>query len=209
MAAFKVDGTFTAAEVQGGPNRTFPFERDTTAFIEEQKYIIAKANFSRLAIGTVHPTITTAFLVAETDLQNVGAGLVEWTRRYATVPATRNEYETYLHTFLEIVNATGGDGARSSFTKKVNSRIEYAYFHVGSVAYPTIDDVPLISGFQPTYAYWGSALEVEFLSLVTTPTSDAYLAMVAAEDEIAVEDSDVRPWMGNIYERVTRYVVAR
>lgn len=209
MAAFKVDGTFTTAAVQGGPTRTFPFERDLTAFIEEQKYIILKANFARLALSTAHPSIATAFLVGESDLQNVGAGLVEWTRRYATVPATRSEYESFLYTYPEIVNATGGDGARGPLAIKVNSRVEYSYYHVGSVAHPTIDDIPLISAFQPLFSYWGAPIAVEFLSLVTDPTSDDYLEMVDDEEEIAVEDSDLHPWMGNIYERVTRYVLAR
>lgn len=209
MSAFKVDGTFTVATAQGGPQRTFPFERDLTAFIEEQRYIQTKADFARLALSTAHPTIATAFLVQETDLQNVGAGLVEWTRRYATVPATRNEYESYLYTFVEIVRATGGDGTRGPFTRKVNSRVEFAYFHVGSVAYPTVGDIPIVAGFQPMQDIWGSPVEVEFLSQTTDPTSDDYLDLVDAETEIAVEDSDIHPWMGNIYERITRYVVAR
>ena len=208
MAAFKVDGTFTSAEVQGGTRRSFPFERDTTAYIIEQDYIILLANFARLALSTPHPIDTNVFLVQETDLQNLGAGLVQWTRRYATVPATRNEYESFLYTFVEITAATGGVGTRGAFTKKVNSRVEYAYFRVGTIAYPTVGDIPTVSGFQPQLSIWGSPIDVEFLNLLTDPTSDEYLADVAAEAELAVEDSDVHPWLGNIYERVTRYVTA-
>lgn len=208
MAAFH-SNSFATAATHGGPRKTFPFERDTTAYIIEQDYMQTSAAFARIALSTAHPTDASAFLVAETDTQNLGGGIVQWTRRYATVPATRDEYETYLHTFVEIIAATGGAGARGPFTKKVTSRIEYAYFHVGTAAYPTVDTIPLVSGFQPTQTIWGSPIEVEYLSLVTDPTSDDYLDLVAAGDEIAVEDSDLHPWMGNIYERVTRYVVAR
>ena len=209
MSAFTTDGTFITAAVQGGPNRILPFERDLTAFIEEQRYIIAKSSFARLALNTAHPSIASCYLVAETDPQNIGGGLVEWTRRYATIPATRNEYETYAYTFVEIIRATGGDGTRGPFTKRVVSRVEYAYYMVGAGgSYATVGDIPLVDGFRPQQDIWGSPIDVEFLSQTTDPTSDAYLALVAAETEIAVEDSEVRAWMGNIYERVTRYVVA-
>lgn len=210
MSAFKVDGTFTSAAVQGGPHRTFPFERDLTAFIEEQRYMILKANFARLALSTPHPTIATAFLVQETDLQNLGSGLVEWTRRYATVPATRSEYESYAVTFPAIYDAVGSDSYRTlPLSLKVAARVEFAYYHVGvDVAYPTVEDIPLVERFSPLYSASIDA-EVDFVNPSTVPTATEYLAMVAAEDEIAVEDSELHPWLGNIYERVTRYVKAR
>lgn len=210
MAAFKTDGTFTTADVHGGPRRTFPFERDLTAFIEEQDYMILKANFSRLALSTAHPSIPTAFLVQETDLQNLGAGLVQWTRRYATVPATRNEYESFAATFPAIFDAVGSDSYRTlPLSLKVVARVEFRYFHVGTdPLYPTVADIPLIERFSPVFSVSIDA-EVDFVNPGTVPTVTDYLAMVEDGDEIAVEDSELRPWMGNIYERVTRYVTAR
>lgn len=209
MAAFKVDGTFTTAAVQGGPHRTFPFERDTTAFIEEQRYIQLKANFERLALNTAHPTIPTAYLVQETDLQNVGAGLVEWTRRYATVPATRIEYQADPYVFPAVFDAIGSDSWRiAPLAMSVTHRVEYSYYLVGSATYPTVDDIPLVLKFAPLFSV-SIPVEVDFVNPSTVPTASAYLDLVDDAEELAVEDSDLHIWLGNIYERVTRYVKAR
>ena len=210
MSAFKTDGTFTTAAVQGGPSRRHPIERDTTAFLEVQRMIQTKSDFARLALNTAHPTIANCYLVEETDPINIGGGLIEWERIYANVPADRNEYESYLYTFVPIIRATGGDGTRGAFTLKVTSRVEYKYYLVGSGgSYATPTDIPTVTGFVPMQDIWGSPVVVDFLSQTTDPTSDDYLTWVAAEAEIAVEDSDVHAWLGNIYERVTRYVIAQ
>ena len=210
MGAFKTDGTFTTAAVQAGPSRRLPFERDAAAFIEEQRYIQTKADFARLALNTAHPTIASCYLVQETDPRNVGGGLVEWERIYANVPAERNEYESLLYTFVPIIRATGGTGVRGAFTLKVTSRVEYKYWLIGTGgSYATAPEIPTVAGFVPKQDIWGAEVVVDFLSQTTNPTSDTYLTWVAAEAELCVEDSDVHAWMGNIYERVTRYVVAQ
>jgi hypothetical protein len=157
-------------------------------------------------LSTAHPSITTAFLVQETDLQNLGAGLVQWTRRYATVPATRSEYESFAYTFPAYLAGAESDPMREPLTRSVQSRVEYAYFHVGTALVPTVADIELAQRQRYVFPPYGDSDKVHS---GTEPTLTEYLEWVDEGRELVAEDARCHAWLGNIYERITRYIIAQ
>lgn len=216
MAAFKVDGDFTVATACSAARKSFPIPGDNTSFIVEQDFMQFFANFTPLALNTAHPTFTNAYLVEETPLQDLGGGVARWTRRYATIPATRDEYETFAYHFIGFygvwgINVTTVTG-RDRFTKTVVSRLKHEYFLCATgQTYETPDLIPII----PAQAYEFNGIATDYLgdsppfSVASDPSRTEYEAWIAAGTEIVAEDSRVSRWLGNIYERVTRYVVAQ
>ncbi|HOP99105.1 MAG TPA: hypothetical protein PLK78_16935 [Verrucomicrobiota bacterium] len=221
MAAFKVDGDFTVATACSAARKSFPFPGDNTSFIVEQDFMQFFANFTPLALSTPHPTFTDAYLVEETPLQDLGGGVARWTRRYAQIPATRNEYEAFAYQFVGYIGITWGINVptfpgRHRFTKTVVSRLKHEYFLCATgQTYETPDLIPII----PAQAYKFNDLVVDYLwdssgphAVAVAPSEPSraeYEAWVAAGAEIVAEDSRISRWLGNIYERVTRYVVAQ
>ena len=115
------------------------------------------------------------------------------------------------------------DPGRTPRVESVTSRLLHEFFLVGANGqYDTADDIPSIgaqryvygSGFGanaggdlPDRIIW--PVNVTGVTNGTSPTTEEYKALVAAGSEIVAEDSKLRRWRGNIYERVTRYVVAK
>ena len=229
MSAFKTDGTFTSAALHGPARISFPFPGDSATKIIEQDFVVFFANFSALALNTAHATFTDAYLVGESPLQDIGGGVAMFTRTYAQKPATRSEYESFAYNFIGYLGdqlppydtwpGTGEQRGRDPFTKKVLSRLEYDYFRVWATTgdYSSVASIPFIEA--QTYITDDTASErpVKYLTDTsintaageTIPTQQDYKALVIAGTEIVAEDCDIRRWMGNIYERVTRYVVAQ
>ena len=226
MAAFRTDGTFTTASATGAAEKSFPIEGDNSSFIVEQDFVIAIGSFSPLALNTAHPTYTTAYLVKESPLQDLGAGIMRWTRTYAQIPATRDDYETSVYRFPGFLGAgtppysqyqiAVGD-QRDPFEKSCVTRVENEYFLCAAgQTYVSPDLIPII----PATKYHFDGIEnnlVDYLvdhttnpfATETVPSLPDYLAMITAGDEVVVEDSRVERWMGNIYVRKTRYVKAQ
>jgi hypothetical protein len=227
MAAFKIDrngGAYTTATLNGAYRQSFPIAGDVTAKVIEQDFQIAYGSFSALALNTAHATVTTAYLVEETPLSDLGGGIVQWTRRYATKPATRSEYETFSYRFPGYLGTGnppynqyyGADPVgRDPQVLTVPSRIEYVYARIFSSGgdYTTVAAFFAASG-QAAQVYSVSSnaeARVDYLfdgSPTSTPTLTAYKALVTAGTEIVAEDSKLTRYMGNIYEISTRYVVA-
>lgn len=241
MSILWQDGDFTLASASGGKEKSFPFDGDSESFVSTQEFMQFYANWARLPLNSVDPDDPLAYLVAESPLQDLGGGIVKWSRTYARIPATRYEYESYAYTFPGYVatleqrlttpwalpsgtfTATDDPGRRP-LTESVTSRLLHEYFLVGANGqYDAASDIPAIAAQTYRYgAYFGvnagGDLPDKLLWPATTilgavngtsPTKEAYQALVVAGTEIVAEDSKLRRWRGNIYERVTRYVKAK
>lgn len=224
MAAFKTDGTFTTATLHGPYRRSLPIVGDTTAQIIEQDFQIAYGSFSALALDTAHATVTSAYLVSETPPSEVGGGILQWTRVYATVPATRSDYESfsyrfpgYLGTLNPPYNQYYGDDpeGRDPLVLTVSSRIEYKYALCATgqtYTTPTAFYNALGVSAQVYSINTNDEARVDYLfdgsPSASDPTLTAYQALVTAKTEIVAEDSVMSRYMGNIYQIATRYVVA-
>jgi hypothetical protein len=234
MAAFKTDGTYTTAVISGPARKSLPFEGDASSFIVEQDFMVAFASYTPLALNTAHPTFTTAYLVRESALEDMGGGIATFTRTYATIPASRNEYESFATFFPGLFDTTaavppynqywaGTGNGKDPITKKVTSRLRHEYFLCAAgQTYTSPDLIPVLPAIKYTLVSNPEARaqyllpEGDFWS-DSDPSREDWEALIAGgaglgtganAGEFIAEDSDVRRWAGNIYERVTRYVKA-
>lgn len=223
MSLLKTDGTFTTASAVGKPRISFPIPGDITAYTVDQDFMIFADNFAASALDAAHSTFTTAYLVGESPTQDLGGGVVRWTKTWATKPATRSEYESFAYNFIGFWYWTGGSASigRPRRTATVLSRTEYKYFRVFSSGgdYTTVAAMHAanaVDAYRYTFATDTDA-DIDYLvdstaypaQRATTPSQSAYETLISGGTEIAAEDSTVRRYMGNIYEIATRYVVAQ
>lgn len=108
MAAY-LDGSgsvtaFDTANRVNPPRFSFPFPQDPTTQAVELDYRQLYANWSAgtldstaAAAGESFSGAATFYLVSESPLRPIGAGVVEWTRTYMEIPAQRSEYESYAY----------------------------------------------------------------------------------------------------------------
>lgn len=95
---------------------------------------------------------------------------------------------------------------RDPYTEEVGSLLQLDYFLPGvSAGIATVQDIPLI---EPVTIYDNTGRQTTSFSATTSPTLTTWRAKVAAEDYVCAVRSIPRRWMGNIYERATRYVKA-
>jgi len=233
MAGYKDNGTFTTAASDGPYRISLPIPRDNTARIVEQDFIIAAANFAAATLDTAHATITAAKLVEETPPEDVGGGIVRWTRRYATKPANRDDFETFSYRFPGLYGSgnppynqywtSGDDDGRDPFTKMVTSRLRYEYFLCASgETYTTPGAIPILPQLEFTLTTNAQA-RMDYLLPAgdyladTVPTKEAWITLVgggtgigtgANAGEFIAEDSRIENYMGNIWARITRYIKA-
>lgn len=149
-----------------------------------------------------------------------------WTRTYAQVPDSYSEPAGLMaYTFIGwapyqfvITNSTVTRSGRPPYSKIVPVRLQRDYFLVGiGGSYATAELIPktaqqiytfpdIVSGYPvPSQFIWDSP---PFPS-ATTPSLTAYQDIITAVGEIVVENSTVTRWMGNIFCRETRYVLAQ
>lgn len=158
-------------------------------------------------------------LLLQDDPEQIDGDLYRYTRTYGLPPPQWSQFESYIYTTPSIQGSPGVSAGRRSITKKVSSRVLHEYQRVTGDAIAGGNKQPLNGvatlPLQPTAVFKiviPAANNAETNQLVqggsfpTDPDRDTYLTTIAGT-EIVVE-SDVRLWMGNIYERVTRTVEA-
>lgn len=93
---------------------------------------------------------------------------------------------------------------RRPFSQVVLASIHYDYYLPGVTGgITTVADIPILNP-TPIVDQLGDRLDS--YADWTTPSLSTYQTSVIAEDSIVAEASELHPWMGNIWERVTRYV---
>lgn len=149
-----IDGTWTAAIATGLPVLSQPFVGDSGFYVLNQEYQQFAENFTPLALNTAHPDATyTAYkLVSESPNQDIGNGIVKWTRTYAKVPTTRNDYATISYNFVGFYGAIADIATvtsfpivgRNRFSNNVTCRIQYDFYLVDGTTYATPASIPTI-----------------------------------------------------------------
>lgn len=239
-----------------------PWSPNQAAFVIEQDFMVAleayipmqlnSAYYDGWAIGWTAvtsqgyplPDLGQAVLVEEGQPVDMGQGIVKITRRFATIPPTRNDVEQYVYTFPGYNN--GGDSSRLPFSRNVLSRLQFDYFIFDDLdvipGVPRFPDGPrldantglypdeLILDAQYYYAAVVGAVENNIFlpqgeeMVLTNPPDDSdpgtlpstqdWLGWLNGDGtsdgnipELIAEASTMRRWMGNIYERRTRYVL--
>lgn len=234
MSAFRIDGALTTAVAVGGARKSFPFEGDVSSFIVEQDYHVLIGSYATLAAGAAHATYTTAYFVRDSELENIGAGVVKFTRTWAQIPATRNEYGTFAFQYPGLYGTQTppyafqywivADDGRDPYLAVGSSRLKHEYFLcIALQTYPTPDSIPILPKLAFNIDANQSSRNAYLLKAGvfwsdTNPTVEEWLALMAGgtgigtgseAGEFIAEDSTIERWKGNIYSRVTRYLKAK
>src|SRR5512146_759864 len=139
-----VDGDFTVAEPVSLPVFSSPIRATTAEYIFTQDWMQYRADFLPLALNTPHPSAgqnpdySAFLLVSEGPRQDIGGGVVKWTRTYAKVPDPYDEFESYSYPFIGLEGRwnIGNQGNTVAVTGRprksaiVNSRVRHEYFLV-------------------------------------------------------------------------------
>lgn len=229
--AFTVDDDLTVPQ-ESGPIRYSAPLPDGKTYLLEQDFMQFAKKFEALPQGSQHPEQPSYYLYEETPLVSLGAGVVTWSRKYVRLPEARDEFETFVYTFPGWIGGDSDitDDARDPFTETIISRVRFEYFQPGvspGIAKPK--DIQVYERFQ-VFAQGGRNYPVDVLGGVTTPTKDQYISalstpvlvtpaesafgvyryvLIPSEKQLVAETSSVRRWIGDVYERKTRYVTAK
>ena len=237
MSANYTDGNWTLKWPIGKARKSFPIDGDVATYLIEQDYIQLRANYSAAALNTTHyaamgsgsPTDggaagdSSAYLITIGPHQDMGQAIVRWTEVYSTKPAERSEGESFAYNFIGFYGAAGQTNitGRDRFTQTVLSRLAFKYYIPGIDGGITTEaDIPIIAAQK--YVWDGTTNNTDFLaetpfSATSDPTRTEYETLMAGgtgigtganAGEFVAEQSIVRRWRGNIWERVTRYVKA-
>lgn len=170
--------TFTAAGTQ------FTLDADPSVSVDDQvqvKYTVSTPT------GQVGRTVLRA-VVTVTTSTNI------------TVGAISENYPVTWQTVQKV------DPGRDPEARTVASELHIDYFLPGvSAGITSPSDIGIIDELE----IWDSAgRKAKSFTDSTTPTRTAWAADIAAGTKVVVERSVVRRWLGNIYERSTRYARA-
>ena len=189
----------TAAETTVDPRIVYPFRElgDTSGYVVERDFVQAQSSYSGpMALDTADGTFTSAYLIEETSPTPIDAGLVQFTRRFATVPSSFTSYifETYTFPGYYPNYDTGGGSFRDPLPKVVP--ISVANSFTKSATPPTGVTIPS-QKFDVTR--FGSY--VDYVDGSSSPTVSSYLADVSASNDLVVRDPQVvRAYgVGNIW----------
>lgn len=220
MANQIIDGDLTTPQPIGTPRISLPFsgKGDQSTLVYEQDFIQIASLFVPLSANSIHPTISNAYLVLESDLRPINlAGVAMWTRRYAVIPQTRNEGGSIAYQFPGLTVIGSNATLRIPYTWTVSCRVQLDYYLVGpNGAYSSVIQLPVIERqryYLPGMA-GGIGTDVDTLvsaasEIPTTPTTETYQSWISSGYEIVAEASIMSLWQGNIWQRATKYIIAR
>lgn len=184
------------------PKKSFPIRQDLSAIVYEIEYVQQDEFFRPAPLNLLCPDNNKAFLVDETRPKKMQNGLVQFFRKFATIPATRKEYGTGNFTFPSFKNlSTDGSTTRTSFTRSVIVSIELSYIQTTD----PLNDISLQTEFEVTD---GNGNIVKFVAGDTTPSLQEYQVKVQNQEEIQTQQTSISRWMGDIWEIENRKVVA-
>jgi hypothetical protein len=185
----------------------YPIPRAPTAKVLRERWWINHTSYSRVALDTAHPNTTdfpSFYLVDEQPYRRTEEHTF-FERVYATVPSSvPDDVDIITYPFPELAGAT----YRPPLTKPVKARIARVFSLNATPAHPTtgLTITPRFKIVIDTFPIY----EVPYVAgTVTDPTLTEYLAAVTAGDELVAEESSIVPYLGNIWEVRTPYVVAQ
>lgn len=218
MSDYIYDGDYLTAQPHGTPRIVLPFsaQGDQSTISYEQDFVQRYDFFVPLSKNSIHPTDATAYLIGESELKptNVG-GVCMWTRRYSRIPASRDVGGSIAYQFPGIVISST---VRIPYVWTVACRTHLDFYLVGpNGTYPDVIHLPVIERqrYYVTPAPNGTigsdtlTLSSAAVSPSTNPTSETYQGWIVAGVEIVAEASQYTQWQGNIWQRATKYVIAR
>ena len=203
------DDWATAVEVSNVARIDYPFQSigDTTAIIYERDFVQAGSSWAPLALGTADGTYATAFLFEETEPQEMGAGLVIWSRRFGTVPTSFTSYSYEAVTFPGYFSSyEDSTSFRSPLAKVVALKQTHTFANTDD---PLTNFAVSAQELQPVNSR-GEA--VNYVDTGSTPYTQAgYAAAVAGGTFLTIKDNVLRRCYGSgdIWEQIQFQAVAQ
>ena len=136
-----------------------------------------------------------AWLIEETSPVHQEGDLVRWTKRYATVPTTWNDYEMRPYQFPGYYNDTAETNYRAPLKEVGLWEIQHFYEHAPGADVLARIEVPA----QAFQVYDPDGAVIEYVDATSDPTYTAYVAQVAAGTYLTASDSVMERYAGNVW----------
>ena len=196
-------GWQTAVEISSVPRFKYPFQGlgDTSGYIVERDYVQNGDYFSPLALDTADATYTSAFLFEETEPSPIGNGLVEWTRKYGTVPSTFSYNTSESYSFIGYYDSYDTNSSyRDTYPTPTIVKVTNYFIKSTDIetdfAFNVVDDQSFVSLNNRNE-------KINYVDGTSSPSISAYQALVTAGSYINVRDSLITKayGAGNIYRK--------
>lgn len=214
------DGSFAAAVQQGAPKWNYPFfdRGDSTSFECIITYWQDQSTYSQTPVGTTK-TITvpgkgnyTCYAVFESNALDKGNGILEFSITYANLPITRLEGGAMIWSMQ-------ADMATYIYGTFFSNVIEYYFYSISKTwtvqwqfEYFTYLPSPILSPRVITGNVGGIGLYI-YIGTQSTPSSpnsiisSTSVLNTNAGQRVAIQDSIVDIYKGNIYYRKTPFLL--
>jgi len=173
-----------------------------------ETYIQLRSSFAAQAIDTGSSRNSGYYLIDESPVEPMGPGLspvVQFTRTYAAVPASRSETVRVLFNYPGKSSGSGASwlryGLRRPITLEVNATDAFQYFRITTGSggpTPSAITVPTLSSEVVDYFGVGYDTSPPYSLIGTTSP--------ASEPSSYVVSNAISRWKGNIWQMVTRTV---
>ena len=174
--------------------KTFPVREDLSAIIYEIDYAWLESLFQPSPLGIKCPDNKQAVLVFESDPVNEGNGIVKFTRKFSTIPADRDEFETGSFTFPAFKNYSSDTTTnRASFSFNGVQKVSFSYLYTTDPE----NDLNIVDQFKPLDA---NGNQCNFIAIDTNPVFPDYISIVNQGGYLQAKQTEVSRWMGNIWE---------
>lgn len=186
----------------------------------------------QLSNGQPTESLSEAILVEIGDLEDMGQGIIKVKLRFATLPPTRNEIEQFCYNFVGLSNGRQNFNANVNSRLQYDyfvfddfDILDSLLFPLGARLNSTTGLYPIDLILQPQKYYAPVADAVANAIFLPSdaalsdspnggvtpgslPTSSDYVGWYKADPpELIAEGSTMRRWLGNIFERRTRFVI--
>jgi hypothetical protein len=222
-----VDGDWTIEDPGSVPVLQSPIPATTDSDVFEQVFVQALTDFNPTPLNTPHPSAgdtpdySDFVLVKEGPKQDIHGGMVRWTRTYARVPESWDDYASYsypligfLGVFLAgsvgVVNPVLATG-RPRKARVVDCRIHRDYFLTGpGGSYTSPGDVPWFRA-QEYFASDGTFSGITFIANgqtsdfisdpvltfpATSPDRTTYVGWMANARSVGFDGDSITNWAG-------------
>lgn len=137
------------------------------------------------------------YLVEETPITEIGGGLVEWTRRYATIPDDWTDYDERPFTFVGYYSDPTDTNYRAPLMQNVTWEISHTYLQTTD---PYADFDVSAQLFQSKDS---DGAVLDYVDDSSTPTYSTYAGYVSAGTRINVSHNTLERYAGNIWVQKT------
>lgn len=183
----------TTTAQANGP-KVFGYNVEVFARYYTQEFFVAASSFTPLALNTQEIIGgITYYLVNESDPEDMGGGLLKWTRTYYQKPPNRTECEPIVYNYCirNLIDADTGTpvffAAGANFSMQVKSNVFIDYWATDDPS-----TIPLVYGFR--------LFKIDN-ALVLQGTEPG-----AGGGYYQGDDSEITRWKGDIWQRKNRYV---